>query len=50
MITLLFVGCAIAVTVVTEVFGWAGGIPEGYEDELGFHYGPGPAVLRQAEQ
>ncbi|HVU16122.1 MAG TPA: hypothetical protein VHD32_04320 [Candidatus Didemnitutus sp.] len=42
MINLLFVGCAIAVTAVTDLFGWAGGIPEGYEDERGFHFGPEP--------
>ena len=43
MITLLFVGCVLSVTVVTDALGFAfHGIPDGYEDEFGFHFGTEP--------
>jgi hypothetical protein len=40
MLTLLFVGCVLAVTILTDAYGFAlRNIPEGYEDEFGFHFG-----------
>jgi hypothetical protein len=36
MITLLFVGTALLLTLVADSAAYA---PIGYEDELGFHYG-----------
>jgi len=47
MITLLFVACALSLTIVTDFLGFAGsGIPEGYEDDRGFHFGPMPLSSR----
>ncbi len=36
MITLLFVGTALLLTLVADSVAF---VPIGYEDELGFHYG-----------
>ncbi len=44
MITLIFVGAALLLTLVADSIAYA---PIGYEDELGFHYGT-PADRRAA--
>lgn len=45
MLTLLFVGCVLAVTIVTDAYGFAlRNIPDGYEDEFGFHFGQLPRI------
>jgi hypothetical protein len=43
MTTLIFVGCVLSLTVASDWFGFVIlYIPEGYEDEFGFHFGAAP--------
>ena len=41
MITIFLEGCGLLLTIVIGTPGFAA-IPDGYEDDLGFHYGSEP--------
>jgi hypothetical protein len=44
MMALFLTGCALMLTIVSDVFAFVSHhIPEGYEDEFGFHFGKTPA-------